>query len=70
MNSDRLGRLLKEYYLLNGWDVGNGFPSLRTLHNLELDYIETVLAPLRDGTLNAELPESCRTPADALEVMA
>jgi len=70
MHSDRLGRLLKEYYLLNGWDVSNGFPSPRTLHNLGLDFLESVLAPLRSGALKAELPESCRTPADGLEVRA
>ncbi len=62
MDSNRLGRMLENYYDLNGWDPGNGFPKTETLEKLGLGYAEEELAPLRDEALEAELPESCRIP--------
>lgn len=64
MDSDRLGRMLDNYYSLNGWDSKNGFPKTKTLEKLGLGYIENELAPLRDNASVAELPESCRLPVE------
>ena len=62
MDSKRLGRMLDNYYGLNGWDPGNGFPETATLKDLGLEYAEEDLAPLRKTAAESELPESCRLP--------
>jgi aldehyde:ferredoxin oxidoreductase len=64
MDADRLGRMLDNYYQLNGWDSTNGFPKPETLEQLSLAYIEPELQGLRAGFETAELPESCRYPVD------
>ncbi len=67
MNRARMGRMLKDYYLLNGWDPDNGFPSPRTLRHLGLDDLDATMETLRPGARSAELPESCRIPPDVAE---
>ncbi len=59
MDSDRLGRMLSDYYLLNGWDIENGFPLPETLKKLRLEFTEKQINLLRDKAVEADLPESC-----------
>jgi aldehyde:ferredoxin oxidoreductase len=63
MDEARLGRMLDDYYSLNGWDLENGFPLEGTLENLGLGYVEKEIGLLRKTAMKAELPESCRIPA-------
>jgi hypothetical protein len=64
MDKDRLGRMLDDYYTINGWDIKNGFPLPETLEELGLDYTEEEISGLRLSAMTAEPPESCRLPED------
>jgi aldehyde:ferredoxin oxidoreductase len=68
MDDARLGRMLNNYYRLNGWDTANGFPLQETLAALGIEFAEKALKPLRETALTAELPESCRIPQPTEEV--
>ncbi len=59
MSPENLGRLLDDYYALNGWDPENGFPQERTLHELNLAFTIPPLASRRQKAMR-EPPESCR----------
>ncbi|MBA7539505.1 hypothetical protein ES705_31784 [subsurface metagenome] len=64
MDKNRLGRMLDDYYKINGWDQSNGFPLPETLESLGLEYTEEELGKLRNSAMTAELPASCRLPED------
>ena len=62
MDAERLGRMLDDYYSINGWDKSNGFPSTETLEKLGLGYIEEAIGELRTNAMTAPMPDSCRLP--------
>jgi aldehyde:ferredoxin oxidoreductase len=64
MDAERLGRMLDEYYRINGWDKTNGFPLLDSLEYLDLLYVDNHLNALRNQTETAELPGSCTYPVE------
>lgn len=58
VDEEVLGKMLDDYYRLNGWDAGNGFPTQATLSKLGLEFAETELAKRRETAMDS-LPESC-----------
>ena len=58
MSSENLGRLLEDYYRLNGWDPANGFPRQDTLKKLGLEFADSIIGDKREGSTKT-LPESC-----------
>ena len=59
MSPENLGRLLEDYYRLNGWDPDNGFPKQDTLRRLNLEFVEPALAGKRETAMNS-VPDSCK----------
>lgn len=59
MSPENLGRMLDDYYRLNGWDPKNGFPRRETLSHLGLEYVDSVLEDKRYSAMDS-LPESCK----------
>ena len=58
MSPENLGRLLEDYYRLNGWDPVNGFPRQDTLKKLGLEFADSAIEDKREGATKT-LPESC-----------
>jgi aldehyde:ferredoxin oxidoreductase len=54
-----LGKMLDDYYELNGWDPENGFPTKDTLSSLDLGFTEADLTEKRQSAMEGSLPESC-----------
>jgi len=59
MSPENLGRMLDDYYKLNGWNPKNGFPKKETLKSLGLGFAVSVLEEKKDSAMDS-LPESCQ----------
>ena len=59
MSPENLGRLLDDYYRLNGWDPANGFPKRETLKKLGLEFAESDIGGKRNVAMKT-VPESCQ----------